>query len=143
MVYTFSVVRLSEIIFVFVNSNEYSYSTLSQTKSIRKQLGFSCQPSNLNGSKLNTTPSLLRCESKIILQQKLIAFRIFDLPEAFGPNKPRDFKTGTPFQSITLCLNSRASLVFILAARKSILILSLMEKKFSNSIFSIIRTSIL
>ena len=126
-----------------VSSKAYSYSIFSHTKSIKNLLGFSCHPSNLNGSKLNTTPSLLRCESKIILQQKWIALIMFDLPEALGPNKPTVLSTGTPFHTITLWLNSRANVVLILAARKSIRTLSLIEKKFSNSIFSIITSLIL
>ena len=127
------------MIFVWVSSKEYSYSMSSQTKSIKNLLVLSGHPSNLNGSKLKTVPSLLRCEFNINLQQKSIALSMLDFPEAFGPNRPIVFKIGMPFQSMTLCLNSRASAVLILPALKSILTLSLMEKKFSNSIFNIIK----
>ena len=68
---------------------------------------------------------------------------MFDLPEAFGPNNPTVFRIGTPFHSITLWLNSRARAVLMFPALKSILILSLIEKKFSNSIFNIITRFIL
>ena len=46
---------------------------------------------------------------------------MFDFPDALGPNRPTDFRIGIPFHSNILCLNSRANVVLILAARKSIL----------------------
>lgn len=52
-------------------------------------------------------------KSNIILQQKSIAFSMFDFPEAFGANKPTDFNTGTPFLSMALDPSSRASAVSI------------------------------
>lgn len=54
---------------------------------------------------------------------------MFDFPEAFGPNNPTVFKTGTPFHSITLWLSSLARAVLMLAALKSIRTLSRIEKK--------------
>jgi hypothetical protein len=50
-------------------------------------------------------------------QQKLMAFKILDLPEAFGPKSPRHLRTFTPSTSITLDDKSWDAAVWIFAKK--------------------------
>lgn len=60
----------------------------SVMKSMKKELGLAEYPSNLNGTKLNCTPSLYRWDSRTMRAQLATVFKILDFPEAFGPNRP-------------------------------------------------------
>lgn len=79
----------------------------------------------------------------MVRRQKTRALTMFDFPEALGPKSPTVFRTARSFQCMTLWESSRARAVLMFAARKSIFIRSRIEKKFSNSIFSIILQAIL
>lgn len=58
--------------------------------------------SNLVHDKATSPESLPENVLSFIPQQKVIAFKMLDFPDALGPKRPMDFKTFVPFQSMTL-----------------------------------------